>query len=239
MAFPAWLFPPVKGGLFTGHLTTLHWTDQGTRCKLHGFDMEVEITTKFPLQVHLTCYGLKVDAAAETVMHVSSDTQCCECPMQHHPERTVVELCAGVGGIGLGALTCRFKILAQVDSNWLSVEHLRQMGHGLTIHGDITDDATLHAIHVACPDQIGILAAGFNCQPFSVQGDMRGLFDNRASSFSGAPKTLSPDPVDIGSIFQEKQPPKPWFGDLHRCCCFMSNFGSVCIITVISCYIYI
>ena len=97
MAFPAWLFPPVKGGLFTGHLTTLHWTDQGTRCKLHGFDMEVEITTKFPLQVHLTCYGLKVDAAAETVMHVSSDTQCCECHMHHHPERTVVELCAGLG----------------------------------------------------------------------------------------------------------------------------------------------
>ena len=52
----------------------------------------------------------------------------------------VKEICAGMGGIGLGRQLLHGTVLASLDNSTLSCEHLRLNQHGHVLHRDLHDD---------------------------------------------------------------------------------------------------
>ena len=97
----------------------------------------------------------------------------------------IVEVCAGIGGIGVGAEQCSFAVHGSMDKNLLAVKVLRLMGRCNVHKIDLTNDEHTRDFHMSLTDPVHGMAAGFSCQPFSCQGDQAGLADSRASSFWG------------------------------------------------------
>ena len=88
------------------------------------------------------------------------------------------EVCAGIGGISLGAQFAGVCTLAFLDRSELSCETIQRNG-GRAIHADIGDRAAVRALHAVAPEQRSLLSAGIPCQSFSVQGSRQGLKDAR------------------------------------------------------------
>lgn len=91
----------------------------------------------------------------------------------------LLELCAGFGGMGIGATFLGGTPWVSVDSNSLSVEHLRANGHGHVLQLDLADLTATRQIHEACSEYPGTATLGFPCQPLSQQGLMLGIQDLR------------------------------------------------------------
>ena len=84
------------------------------------------------------------------------------------------EVCAGMGGLAMGASRAGCTTVAFVDKSPLACAVLAENG-GLVIQGDIAERSTRIALHAAGHAERSILAAGFPCQPYSVQGSRGGL----------------------------------------------------------------
>ncbi|CAE7506880.1 aquIMA [Symbiodinium sp. CCMP2456] len=83
--------------------------------------------------------------------------------------RTMVEVCAGIGGLGLGARFAGTEILLQVDKAPIAYETLRLNG-GNALLGDIGARDTQARIAQICQGRGHVLAAGLPCTGFSSQG---------------------------------------------------------------------
>ena len=95
---------------------------------------------------------------------------------------TVLELCAGFGGMGIGASFLGGEVVASVDHNALSVRHSHRNTNGLVLPLDLTKLDSAKLIHQNCPP-IGTVTLGFPCQPFSNQGSRLGVQDARFAVF--------------------------------------------------------
>ena len=96
------------------------------------------------------------------------------------------EICAGLGGIALGSRRTGIRPLAHLDCNGLACSTLRNNGAEHVIEGNVCDDGCIAQLHMAsCPHR-SLLAVGFPCQPFSLQGDRKGEWDPRTSAFWGS-----------------------------------------------------
>ena len=91
------------------------------------------------------------------------------------------ELCAGLGGIARGAQALGIRTVAQNDRSPLALEAL-QANFGHTVPGDIGQREVRIKIHQAYIRNPAMLTAGFPCQPFSRQGDGKGLADSRGKT---------------------------------------------------------
>ena len=80
------------------------------------------------------------------------------------------EICAGLGGIALGAAASGFHASVQLDVNALACDTIRQNG-GQAIQADIRDRKAKIALHAVNSDMACILAAGLPYQLFSREGD--------------------------------------------------------------------
>ena len=187
MTFTPWLHVPTVGVSFTGVVHVLHGTEKGVVGRLMGSDHPVEIVDDFKYKIDalFTVHHLLTDETDPHVLFATCRTTRVHIPKTMYPPRTVIELCAGVGGIGIGSEPCGFQVLARVDCNALVIEHLLKLGHGLVLQADITHDSTAQLLHAHFPFRVGILTSGFNCQPFSLQGDRREFADERVGSFWG------------------------------------------------------
>ena len=187
MTFTPWLHVPTVGVSFTGVVHVLHGTEKGVVGRLMGSDHPVEIVDDFKYEIDalFTVHHLLTDETDPHVLFATCRTTRVHIPKTMFPPRTVIELCAGVGGIGIGSEPCGFQVLARVDCNALVIEHLLKLGHGLVLQADITHDSTAQLLHAHFPFRVGILTSGFNCQPFSLQGDRREFADERVGSFWG------------------------------------------------------
>ena len=99
--------------------------------------------------------------------------------------KTMKEVCAGMGGIALGAASAGVRTVAHMDTNSLACSTLRANQALNVIQGSVCSDTDILKLHLANTAEPTILGAGFPCQPFSRQGDGRGSQDSRASAFWG------------------------------------------------------
>lgn len=100
---------------------------------------------------------------------------------------TVIELCAGMGALGQGALSAGFETKAACELRSTIASLYNQQSEAPMVVGDIRDFSTVEALHKAHP-RSSILAAGISCQPYSRLGDNKSGSDERAQTL---PATLS------------------------------------------------
>ena len=96
---------------------------------------------------------------------------------------SILELCAGVGGMGIGASFLGGVPILAVDSNGLSCSHLTHNAHGEVLQLDITASGSAKMIHQKLSDRPGTAMFGFPCQPYSQQGNQLGSRDVRFQVF--------------------------------------------------------
>ena len=100
---------------------------------------------------------------------------------------TVIELCAGMGALGQGALSAGFRSKAACELRGTIATLYEQQCDAHMVIGDIRDFSTVEALFKAHPKS-AVLAAGISCQPYSRLGDNKSGSDVRAQTL---PATLS------------------------------------------------
>ncbi|CAK9056112.1 Cytosine-specific methyltransferase NlaX (M.NlaX) [Durusdinium trenchii] len=153
--------------------------------KLLNMDLSAKVSG-FP---YVTCSGtlylaeVTFDGTSITLSGTDDTRFVPEEPMQPHGWHRVKELCAGLGGIGYGLQFLQAVICASVEINDLACSQLAHNLHGEIIQGDICQDQTILACHLAGGTSPALLTAGFPCQPFSSQGDQKAFADERTKPF--------------------------------------------------------
>ena len=102
----------------------------------------------------------------------------------------VLELCAGVGGMGVGASFLGGSPILSVDSNELSCKHLRANDHGTVLKLDLNEPSSLKTIHQHLDVTPGTVTMGFPCQPYSQQGSRLGSNDPRFQALVSGLKVI-------------------------------------------------
>ena len=102
--------------------------------------------------------------------------------------KSVVDLCAGFGGLAQGAMAAGFNVQVAVDQNQKMIDLHTKASGAHTICGDIGSQ------QVACDiwkhsGGAGTFTCGFSCQPFSRLGECKSHEDVRASCLTKALKT--------------------------------------------------
>ncbi|CAE6966038.1 aquIMA [Symbiodinium sp. CCMP2592] len=128
-----------------------------------------------------TLYGFVLDHIDQNTGHLrATDTSKAFLRPEASPDSvtTLVEVCSGIGGISVGAHFAGFNTLLSVDKSEIACATVRLNG-GAAIAGDVGDRAVQLQISMACCNQGHILAAGFPCNSYSVQGSGKGISDPR------------------------------------------------------------
>ena len=102
----------------------------------------------------------------------------------------LVELCAGTGSMGAGAMFLGAVPLLAWDHSALAAAHLSKNDHGLVLHAELNDLTALHRAQVHLQGQRFVGLLGFPCQPYSSQGGGRGHTDPRALVLTDALRAL-------------------------------------------------
>eukprot|EP00435_Cladocopium_sp_Y103_P035850 s3491_g9.t1 len=93
----------------------------------------------------------------------------------------LVEACAGLGGIGIGATAAGWKVMAQNELMSSFCEHQRKHSDVPVVEGSICHAKTVAALHRLAPDA-ACFGMGFSCQPFSRAGDNLQGVDERSAT---------------------------------------------------------
>jgi hypothetical protein len=91
----------------------------------------------------------------------------------------IYDVCSGMGGFSLGSHPVGVETTAFLDTNPLACAVLRCNFTTPVIQGSIDDIQCIKKLHAMKPSAFTQLTGGFPCQPFSKQGDQRGLKDCR------------------------------------------------------------
>ena len=174
---------PSASGRWTGVLQPIAQDQKGTRCSIKGLSLEVRVDAALTPGETYTIYDAWVSIFDSSSLSFDEKTVVIPVTSSDVPCQDLVEVCAGVGGIGIGAQYAGFRVVMQIDKNHLAVEHLRELQMGEVYQGDISDTQTIKLAHQQLRRTPGVVASGFNCQPFSFQGDQGGFQDKRSGSF--------------------------------------------------------
>ena len=185
MSCPRWFVPPADGGCFAGVISTFGAAD-GCTGWVVGSQEPCVVLLSIPVDAFSTLFGFQVVGMNPLRLQPTKDSKV----LVHQPAdldscTKVAEVCAGLGGIGIGASQVGFSPMAFLDKNELCCSFLRRFGHPIVHCADLCKDKDICSFLESFPEPIHVLAAGFSCQPFSFQGDQAGFGDTRASSFWG------------------------------------------------------
>ena len=173
------------GASFTGVLMCLDHPDETcSNCIRLPDKTAVLVLGCLPIG-RLTIYDAVVaDIGDLLVLTLNDATQWHLVDSQRHGlSPKILELCAGCGGMGVGASYMGGQVVVAVDHNDLSTSHLMANNHGQVLKLDILAESAAKSIHRAFDDQPGTTTMGFPCQPFSSQGLQRGTEDSRFMVF--------------------------------------------------------
>ena len=175
----------LVGETFTGLLDLTDYLDDSST-------MGIRIPCGAPMCIfsHLplgkiSIYDAKVQATEDiNFLAITEDT------WWHHAENdgsalspTILELCAGAGGMGIGAHYLGGQVKVAVDNNDLSVDHLQINKHGEVLKLDMNMMSSAKIIHQKLNTRPGTTTLGFPCQPLSSQGLQLGAADFRFQTF--------------------------------------------------------
>ena len=183
MAFPPFLRRPgIEGSRFSG---VFNW--KGNVADLHevvmlGTDRHMLFTSPVPLGT-FTVYGAVVMETEPLLLGLDEHSLVVPYVPLEGFNHQVKEICAGMGGIGLGCQLLHGTVLASLDNSALSCEHLRLNQHGHVLHRDLHDDHAKGELHVL-GGIASTLLAGFPCQPHSTQGLQLGSADSRHTTLT-------------------------------------------------------
>ena len=203
MSRSCWYVPPACGGRFNGVVSTLGNRDGFSDAWIVGSNEPCHVAYSLPVGVCCTLFQFDVlrenpwllqpTEDAKVLIHEPADADSCS---------KVAEVCAGLGGIGIGAARVDFISQAFMDKNELCCSFLRRFGHTNVHCSDLCSDEDICCFLESLSQPTHVLAAGFSCQPFSFQGDQAGMQDPRATCqfFLGNLAHLLPGAVqDLGA----------------------------------------
>ena len=180
-----YLLPPLKPGLFTGILMPLQSTDVGsTVVELVGYNAHG--VTKFSLQddFRYTVYSAALSGPPWELAQIDG-TKVIRIENEIHGPPRVKELCAGMGGIGLGLSHLGCRVVAALELSDLGCRHMKRNYDFDVIQGSVTEEKDLCVLQVSGGTSPSIYSCGFPCQPWSSQGDQLGFLDDRTHAFLG------------------------------------------------------
>ena len=182
---------PVPNGLFTGVLQrTEHFDDHYTLATRIPHGDSYWIGGILPLG-KMTIYDARVlEKDIFTFLALTEETWWCAVPDQSKLAPTLLELCAGFGGMGIGGMWMGAKVLVAVDKNQLATTHLEANHHGKVLKLDLMELNSAKKIHQACETSPGTATFGFPCQPHSTQGMQKGSQDTRFDVFYGGLRVI-------------------------------------------------
>ena len=180
------VFPtPVAGGTFSG---VLEIDEMGSDFpgKLLGYDRLAFVETHQLKPGRYTIYFASVVKTEPLVFSFTQETKVIEIkPLETAGTLKVKELCAGMGGIGVSSAFLGHPVASALDVNALACDFLRRNFDFPVIHGSVLDDRALCSLQTSGDSFPCVITAGFPCQPYSQQGDRRGLSDSRAAVLFG------------------------------------------------------
>ena len=97
------------------------------------------------------------------------------------------ELCAGIGAFGSGTELAGFPVISAVEVQPRTCEMFTKNHDVPIIEGNLCDAGVIGRMWKAAPGPAGVVC-GFNCQPFSMFGDMRAQHDSRSYTLPGTLK---------------------------------------------------
>ena len=181
---------PSTGAWFTA-VVEIDRCDSGSRGSLIGYSMQVSVMNHELSPGKHTIYHAMVKSVEPLVLEVVEATKIVKIP--NSPEGDlpgVKKCCAGMGGIGRAAQFLGSCVRAALDVSPLACNHLRRNFDFPVLCGSVTDDDMLYQLQVASSPVPCVHTVGFPCQPFSRQGDLRGLDDNRVSALWGSLRAM-------------------------------------------------
>ena len=182
-----WMTPPTHGALFSGVVRTSNIIDQSMiHATIVGTSRQCLIAAPLQADAVYTLYGYQLlDVDLQILGPVRASHAILAAPCDALSVMRVVEVCAGIGGIGVGADHANFETHGFLDKNSLAVHMLRLMGRRNVHQGDLTNDEHIRDLHLSLQDPVHVMTSGFNFRPSSYQGDQAGLADVQTSSFWG------------------------------------------------------
>ena len=99
--------------------------------------------------------------------------------------RSVIDMCAGFGGLTQGAVAAGFDVPVAIDQNQLMLDLHSKIHESHCICGDIGDRRVIQEVW-SHSRGASVVSCGFSCQPFSRLGDCKSHMDSRASCLTKA-----------------------------------------------------
>eukprot|EP00438_Fugacium_kawagutii_P013642 Skav213115 [mRNA] locus=scaffold107:37661:42058:+ [translate_table: standard] len=184
MALPAFLRRPEGvGARFSGVFSYVGSFDDVTlhEARLVGTDLSMIFDSPVPHGI-FTVFGALIREMDPCFLGFDDKTLV----VSHDPHRpfdlSIKEVCAGMGGIGIGGEWAGGKVVASLDCSSIACSHLTLNGHGEVLCRDLADDQAKADLYLA-GGIASTLAAGFPCQPHSTQGRRLGHRDSRHQTF--------------------------------------------------------
>lgn len=180
------LVDPTPGSQVDGVVDIVSVTDDRSMGSWVPGDAEVEIWGRQLPLGRLSIYGMQISAVSDTYIKVTLAPDAWWAISQATDTiltPAILELCAGLGGMGMGAAFLGGRPSVSVDITELSCAQLRANHHGHVIQLDLMSPMAAKLIHQELPDQPVVAMMGFPCQPYSTQGAQAGMNDKRAHVF--------------------------------------------------------
>ncbi len=149
------------------------------RSALYGQIFALKGVLKKEVAVYLLV-GARVESHLPNRLHADQQTMICPRPPISLQNMTkIVEVCSGLGCLGIGLEHAGFEVVLRTDLSEPMTNLAKKIHPSPTMCADITNDVTMGKICEQIPFSCS-LAAGVSCQPFSKLGDKRQKLDPRA-----------------------------------------------------------
>lgn len=147
-SFDALVSPAVFGQPYSGVFTYVEQVD-GSLVKAfdHGMQSQVLLDGLTWTSQTMTVYNARLSDEDLMILSCGPDSMAFPSKTNSHFTSGLVELCAGMGSMGIGPCFVGGQVLASVDCSPLACEHLRRNNHGIVIQGDLLDLQTTINLH--------------------------------------------------------------------------------------------